>query len=283
MSDLIHSSQHGFRSGRSCLTNLLEYMEYVSSELDKGNELDAIYLDFSKAFDKVPHQCLLYQIWLHGIRGQILNWIKAWLSNRKQRVVLNGIKSEWKIVESGVPQGSVLGPLLFIIFVNHIHVGLKSRVWKFADDIKLVGPSGSDVQASKIQEDLDVLVEWTRKWQMSFNYDKCKVMHLGGSGGDRSNYEMGGSILDVITEEKDLGVIVSNDLKVEKQCVTARNKALKMLGCINRNVNYKSRDVVKKLYLAYVRPHLEYCVQAWGPYYQKDIVSRHGHGSEGRI
>ena len=269
--ELIHSSQHGFRTGRSCLTNLLEYLEYVSRELDEGKLLDVVYLDFSKAFDKVPHQRLLQQLWLHGIRGQVVHWISAWLSNRRQRVILNGTKSDWKPVESGVPQGSVLGPLLFIIFVNHIQVGLKCRVWKFADDIKLVGRSSGEYQEDIVQFDLDALVSWASKWQMSFNYEKCKVMLLGGSNREGSKYQMGGRVLENIGEEKDLGVIISRDLKVEKQCKAARAKAFKMLGCINRNVNYKSKEVVKKLYLAYVRPHLEYCVQAWGPYFQKDI------------
>ena len=271
--ELIHSSQHGFRSGRSCLTNLLEYLEYVSRELDEGKLLDVVYLDFSKAFDKVPHQRLLHQLWHHGIRGQVFFWIKAWLANRMQRVILNGSKSDWRSVESGVPQGSVLGPLLFIIFVNHIQLGLKCRVWKFADDIKLVGRSGDEEQENFVQGDLDALVNWANTWQMSFNYDKCKVMHLGNSNREGSAYQMDGRVLENIGDEKDLGVIISRDMKVEKQCKAARGKALKMLGCINRNVNYKSKEVVKKLYLAYVRPHLEYCVQAWRPHFQKDIES----------
>jgi len=268
--NLLRDTQHGFRSQRSCLTNLLEFIEYVTKEVDNESRMDVVYLDFSKAFDKVPHGRLIHQLQQHGIVGKVLHWIEAWLQGRKQRVVLNGCKSGWKDVLSGVPQGSVLGPLLFIIFVNNIEVGLRNRVFKFADDIKLVGVANSRDQSSNIQLDLDDLKEWADQWQMTFNYDKCKVMHIG-SAGETFSYKMGGRELDVIEEERDLGVLVSKDLKAEKQCISARNRALRMLGLINRSVKYKSREVMKKLYLAYVRPHLEYSVQAWSPYLEKDI------------
>jgi retron-type reverse transcriptase len=126
---LIFNSQHGFRNKRSCLTNLLEFVEHVAEELDKGEPVDVIYLDFQKAFDKVPHKRLLEKLRAIGIRGILLNWIKQWLSGRKQRVVIKGKTSNWKEVRSGVPQGSILVPLLFIIIIrpNDIDLGIKTR------------------------------------------------------------------------------------------------------------------------------------------------------------
>ena len=137
-------SQHGFRSGRSCLTNLLYFLEYATDLLDKGKKISVIYLDFCKAFDKVPHRRLLVSLENHGLSGSLLKWIETWLLGRKQRVVLNGQQADWMAVKSGVPQGTVLAPLFFIIFVNLIDSNLTSRLWKFADDIKLAREIASD-------------------------------------------------------------------------------------------------------------------------------------------
>lgn len=267
---LIVDSQHGFRSGKSCLTNLLEFFEYVTSEVDQGEDVDVIYLDFSKAFDKVPHQRLLHKLKQHGISGFVLKWVEQWLKNRKQRVTLNGFKSEWKDVLSGVPQGSVLGPLLFIIYLNDLESNLGCKVFKFADDTKVASSVNSIENSYKLQKCLDKLVAWADKWQMEFNYKKCKVLHVG-KGNNNFEYEMCSNWLEKVKEEKDLGVVVSNDLKNSKQCLEACKKANKMLGIIKRNVHYKSKEVITKLFNSYVRPILEYCLQAWSPSYRHDI------------
>ncbi len=141
---LIKDSQHGFTKGRSCLTNLLEFFEEVTRILDEGQPVDVIYLDFAKAFDKVPHVRLAKKLQSHGIQGQVLKWIEGWLKDRKQRVSLNGRFSKWSAVLSGVPQGSVLGPLLFLIFINDIDDDVVSKLCKFADDTKIGRAVGSE-------------------------------------------------------------------------------------------------------------------------------------------
>ena len=265
---LIRNTQHGFMPGKSCLTNLLEFLSYCTEEVDEGHCLDVIYLDFNKAFDKVSHNGLLIQLQRHGVSDIIINWIRVWLCQRKQRVLLNGAKSHWVNVVSGVPQGSVLGPILFNIFINNIELNLGSRVFKFADDMKLVNRA-NDSGSKQMQADLDTLVAWAKTWHMSFNYSKCKVLHVGKNNIGKLFY-MDGQALESIIEEKDLGIKLSNDLKWAKQSREAAMRAFRMLGAINRNVTYKSKYVIRKLYCAYVRPHLEYCIQAWSPYHQKD-------------
>ena len=267
--DIIRDTQHGFRRGRSCLTNLLEFFDRATESFDKGRQLDVSYLDFSKAFDKVPHKRLCLQLKWHGINTRILHWIENWLSGRQQRVLLNGTKSGWNDVLSGVPQGSVLGPLLFLIFINSIEDDVNSTVLKFADDLKVFRIIEGKHDQEVLQADLDKLVEWSETWQMKFNLSKCNVMHMGRAKYETA-YEMGGQRLVQIENEKDLGVKVNTKLSASEQVTTARKKALRMLGAINRNVSYKSGEVITKLYCAYVRPHLEYCVQAWSPTYEKD-------------
>ena len=269
--DIIKESQHGFMKGRSCLTNLLKFLDEATETFDQGKQLDVSFLDFSKAFDTVPHKRLCLQLKCHGIDGKILSWIENWLSGRQQRVVLNGSKSKWKNVISGVPQGSVLGPLLFLIFVNSIETVVNSDVLKFADDLKMFRIIGDKNDHNEFQSDLDRLVKWSEKWQMKFNFKKCKVMHIGREHYNTS-YTMGGQTLCNIDSEKDLGVMINKKLSSSEQVQEARKKALRMLGVINRNVSYKSADVLIKLYCAYVRPHLEYCVQSWSPMYEKDSL-----------
>ena len=267
--NLILDTQHGFRNKRSCLTNLLEFYNYVFSNSDERIPSDIIYLDFQKAFDTVPHKRLLIKLKAHGIGAQLCLWIENWLTNRKQRVVINGEASDWLQVSSGVPQGSVLGPLLFLIYINDLDCGITSNISKFADDTKVGGKALTNGDCEVIQRDLDTLSTWSDKWLLKFNKDKCKVMHIGYNN-EKQIYKLQGQNLIKVDEEKDLGVIVKSDLKSGSQCLAASRKANTILGFIARNFECKTPDVITRLYTSLVRPHLEYAVQFWSPYFQKD-------------
>ena len=269
-SNLITDSQHGFRRGRSCLTNLLEFFHDIFSLYDKSRAVDILYLDFKKAFDKVPHKRLMAKVRSYGIIDEVGDWIEDWLTGRKQRVVINGSSSTWRDVSSGVPQGSVLGPLLFIIYINDLDQGTISKISKFADDTK-IGINANDIKAvENLQEDLKRIGEWSEIWQMPFNLDKCKVMHIGQRNVE-AKYKLLGKELEICNEEKDLGVIITNDLKPSKQCIVVEKKAQKILGYIKRQFTSRKEETILTLYNALVRPHLEYAVQFWSPSLRKDI------------
>jgi ribonucleases P/MRP protein subunit RPP40 len=172
---------------------------------------------------------------------------------------------------SGVPQGSVLGPILFTIFVDDLEENVKSRMIKFADDAKLWGKVGKPEDINVIQYDLTTLFQWSVDWQMLFNVEKCKVMHIG-SNNLKVDYVLDGIKLGVIEEEKDLGVFLCSDFKVGKQCRTAASKGNQILGMIRRNFTNRSKRIMSILYKSLVRPHLEYCIQAWRPHLVKDIT-----------
>jgi hypothetical protein len=268
---LIRATQHGFMRGRSCTTNLLSFFEKITAELDSGGVADIIYLDFAKAFDTVPHERLKKKIKAHGIGGALYKWIAAWLRDRKQRVVLNGQESSWEDVLSGVPQGSVLGPLLFTLFINDLDLAVSDLelLIKFADDTKVARAIKSEEDRAGLQAALDSLVRWSEKWGMKFNVNKCKVMHVG-RGNAKSDYQMAGSVLGKTREEKDLGVIVVDTLKPAAQCAKAAKTAMSVLGQITRAFRYRDRRVFLQLYKQYVRPHLDFAVQAWSPWQQGD-------------
>ena len=267
---LIGNTQHGFTQKRSCLTNLLEFMEIITQHVDKGQPVDVIYLDFQKAFDKVPHVRLIKKVKAHGIDGKILKWIETWLAGRLQRVVLNGSKSNWSEVMSGVPQGSVLGPLLFVIFINDIDDNIVNKILKFADDTKLLGAVSTKAEVDELRKDLHKLFSWSQEWQMLFNVAKCGVVHFGHNN-PREIYTLGGTQIETLHEERDLGVIIDESLKCRKQCAKAVNAANATLGMIKRSFINREKKTIMTLYKSVVRPKLEYCIQAWRPYLKKDI------------
>lgn len=178
---LLPNSQHGFRPKRSVATNLLSFYEKVSKEVDNGHAVDVIFYDFAKAFDSVQHGKLLQKLRLMKLNEWIIRWIEDWLRNRKQRVVLNGKFSPWKPVESGVIQGSVLGPVLFICFIADLLADLDPETFanKYADDTK-TGRAIKTIKDIKcLQDDIQKLVNWTEKWGLKFNASKCKSLHIG--------------------------------------------------------------------------------------------------------
>ena len=267
---LIRQTQHGFIKKKSCETNLLEYLEYITEQMDQHKPCDTIYLDFSKAFDKVPHKRLLKKVEALGINAKIVSWIEDWLANRRQRVIVNGVMSSWAHVQSGVPQGSVLGPLLFLIYINDLDVDLSSNVSKFADDTKIFAAVDSQVKIENVQRDLDKLAGWCDKWQMKFNEEKCKVLHFGRNNKGHT-YQINGRDLENVQTEKDLGVLMSENLKFQEQINAVVVKANKMLGFISRTIEAREPSIILPLYRALVRPHLEYCVKVWRPFLKKDI------------
>ena len=267
---LLNTTQHGFTSGRSCLSNLLVFLEHVTKELDEGNAVDLVYLDFAKAFDKVPYCRLFKKLEAHGVGGFILNWVKSWLSNRRQHVCIEGESSNWMDVTSGVPQGSVLGPVLFLIYINDLESNLVGKVSKFADDTKLCKGIKTDDDVECLRKDLDNLSLWSEDWQMKFNTEKCSVIHLGRKN-EKQDYHLCDKKLRASNKERDLGIITDENLNFSEQCNNAVRNANVILGMIKRTIQNKSKQIVIKLYKSLVRPKLEYCVQAWRPYLRKDI------------
>ena len=258
--NLIHTSQ--FLKARSCLTNLLCFFEEIIKWVDEGSPVDVVYLDFQKAFDKVAHQRLILKLKAHGIGNDVIKWIEKWLTHRRQRVIVDGEISNWKSVLSGVPQGSVLGPILFLIYINDLEDDISSKVLKCVDDTKVFRKVTNDTDKHSLQDDLDKLVKWSER--------KCKCIHIGHGNMDEE-YKMGDAVLGRTTQEKDLGVTFSADMKVSEQCGIAASKRNQILGLIRITIMYKEKQLIVPLYKAIVRPHLEYCIQAWRPYRKKDI------------
>ena len=268
---LLRPSQHGFLKGRSCTTNLVTFMDKLSSIVDGGGAADVFYLDFAKAFDKVPHQRLLQKMKSKGITGEVFNWISAWLADRTQTVKVGAAESTPSEVKSGVPQGSVLGPPLFDIFIDDLDecAILIELLIKFADDTKGMQEIGGPEDRDRLQQTLDKLVAWAREWGMQFNVPKCKIMHVGNKNPCYS-YVMAGQQLAEVDEEKDIGVTVHRSLKPSKHCRKAAGIAGAVLRQLARNFHYRDKNIFKKLYVQYVRPHLEFASPAWSPWLKED-------------
>lgn len=263
----IVACQHGFVEKKSCLSNLLESVETVLNVLDSGCPVDVFYLDFCKAFDSVPHYRLLTKMKSMGISGKLLDIVRDFLTGRTMRTNVGGHLSSVRRVLSGVPQGSVLGPLLFVIFINDLPVNLSGSAKLFADDLKMI-VNANDL--NEVQHDIGELEKWQNLWLMRFNPEKCKVLHLDFYDNPRNSYILNNVSIGVANTEKDLGVIANDSFQWDDQIKTCISKANKMIAWVTRNLINRDKKVLLNIYKTIVRPNLEYCAQLWSP------VAAHG-------
>ena len=263
---IISDAQHGFRKARSCETQLILTIHDFASEIDLSGQTDAILLDFSKAFDRVPHQRLLRKLDFYGIRGKINKWIESFLLNRTQQVLVEGETSCTGPVLSGVPQGSVLGPTLFLVYINDLGDGIKSTVRLFADDTMLYSSVREEADQIALQEDLNKLETWEERWQMSFNVDKCHQLTVTNKTKKReTSYTLHGQTLEKVTDAKYLGVEISEKLNWKTHINSITSKANKSSAFINRNLKGCSQSVQTHCFKAITRPVLEYASSVWDP------------------
>ena len=270
--NLYAECQHGFRRARSCVTQLLLVMERLTKYFDEGIPVDIIYLDFRKAFDSVPHERLLTKLKAYGISGNILEWIRNFLLGRTQRVKVGSAISSESPVLSGIPQGSILGPVLFTAFINDMPADLVSLCHIFADDTKIYN---SAMEKDKLQADVFKLQEWSERWNLYFNVSKCHVMHLGAKN-PRVDYTMrldnDLKKIDSCIEEKDLGVTFDEKLSFDPHIHRVVKKANQMLGLIKRSFLFMNKDIFLKLFKSFVRPHIEYANVIWSPHLKRQSI-----------
>ena len=270
---LLSSKQYGFISGRSTVTQLLRYLDSCVETMVNGGVTDTIYLDFAKAFDTVPHRRLLAKLKAYGVNGNILTWIRGFLTGRSQVVKVNGESSFPAPVLSGIPQGSVLGPLLFVLYINDLPENIISSVFLFADDTKMFKKITSENDSAVMQRDINSLEEWTEKWLLRFNIKKCHVLTIGKHENIKHThrYRLEDNELEHVADEKDLGVTFDSDLTFEDHMSMKVNKANAIVGLIRRSFSFLDENLFKKLYTSFVRPHLEYAQSVWAPHLVKHI------------
>lgn len=266
--NILYDLQHGFRSSRSCETQLVSFIQELSRNNNNNIQTDVIVMDFAKAFDKVPHKRLLYKLKHYGIDTNTLNWIEDFLTSRTQTVILDGEISEKIQVTSGVPQGTVLGPILFLVYINDFHEYIKhSTLRLFADDSIIYKTIRNTSDAQKLQEDLDAAAKWEKDWLMSFHPDKCSVLHVTSKRTPiPHDYILHNHILQKETSTKYLGITIQNDLKWDRHINNITATASKQLNFIKRNLKVHSTEIKSKAYTSLVRPKLEYSCSVWDPH-----------------
>jgi ribonucleases P/MRP protein subunit RPP40 len=230
-----------------------------------------IYLDFSRAFDTVVHSKLLTKLSAFGIKGHILNWCSAFLSNRSHLVIANDCFSPFLPVLSGVPQGTVLGPLFFLIYINDLPLSvLSSKVHLFADDLKLCKEISSPLDIQLLQADLDRVHKWSQTWQLKLNTSKSSCIQIGPNPIPTA-YTLNNTPLDTVQTQRDLGITVASSNKSSAHCRAIANKALSALQIITRCFHNRSLSFQIQLYKIYVRPIIEFASPTWSPHLQSDI------------
>lgn len=269
---IIIPEQHGFIKKRSTTTNLTVFTNYLFESLDKHAQVDAVYTDFKKAFDKVDHEILLNKIAYNGIRGNLLRWFSSYITNRSQNVVINGFQSNDVHVTSGVPQGSILGPLLFTLFINDIdRCFCSSKFLLYADDLKLYKTISNVSDCISLQEDLNRLSTYCTDNKLNLSIPKCNTITFTNKKNVVTfSYNICNIPLSKVTSLRDLGVQLDSHLRLDLQVENIVNKAFKMFGFIMRSSgNFKRYSTYLYLYKTLVRPQLEYAVPVWNPYYKK--------------
>ena len=274
--DKIHDLQHGFMKGLSTTTQLIQVYDEINAIVDKNGQVDSIYLDLSKAFDSISHRLLIHKIQCFGINGKLHAWLNNYLCDRQQRVVVEGKMSPYLPVISGVPQGSILGPLLFLLFINDLptYVSERSKMALYADDAKLYRQINSYNDTLELQSDLEHVYNWSLIWNLKFNLKKCSVVTFTRKRNKiHFFYNIQGSVLKNINSITDLGIIVESNLSWDLHVKSVVKKAFNVLWFLKRALGKSVSASVKKMfYISLVRPHLEYGSIVWSVAYKKNLA-----------
>ena len=264
---ILTENQHGFRHHRSCETQLLIFVDELLRSMSEGKQIDAVIMDFSKAFDMVPHNSLLFKLSGYGIQDKTLDWIESFLSDRSQRVVVEGEQSDPAPVTSGVPQGSVLGPILFLVFINDLPKCVGSSCRLFADDTIVYKEISSPADSAALQQDLEALQRWEERWGMSFNPSKCNTINITRKDDPIVTvYTLKNEPLENVKVASYLGVQISRDVSWHSHVAKITSKGNKSLGFVRRNIRTTSEATKTLAYQTLVRPSLEYASCVWAPH-----------------
>lgn len=262
-------NQHAFRKNRSCESQLINVIHDWTKMLDEKKQVDVFILDFEKAFDTVPHELVKTKLHSLGVSKQVIIWIGQFLANRQQKVVINGTSSKSSDVVSGVPQGTVLGPILFLVHINDIGNKIKSKIRLFADDCVCYREINSFQDTQTLQNDIDALGSWAREWGMRFQPVKCNTMTVSNKKKNiRYNYTLEGTELESLDHIKYLGVTITQNLNWNKHITLMCNKTQKILGLVKRNLKTCPTEVKMQAYKGLIRPILEYSSSVWDPHQQ---------------
>ena len=277
---LISPNQFGFRGGRGTEDQLLGMYEKVRQWVDVGGAVDLILLDYSKAFDKVSHPILIEKLYLLGFDENLIRWIEGFLMERSMSVSVDGVCSSDRLIKSGVPQGTVLGPVLFLIYINFVAEGVSCEWRAFADDFKLFKPympisnleNDFTVNATSIQQDLNAVKTVGVSWKLQLNIAKCTSMRFGRRNGRSSeaNFSIDGQELQVVGHARDLGVIVDDKLRFHHQVRNIAGKAGGLIGDLLRSTVCRDPEFMLTLFVSHIRPVIEFCSSVWNVGYLGD-------------